>query len=268
MQITRPRNVLILTALVLLASAVSQGAIVTGTNPVLAAHGNQFYIPLKASSSGVLGTNGVGLSSDSVRLQNSDSDSGWVDFKITFDLSSVLGPNEIIDQSVPMRLKLKFNDIDFKPVVSRSSGLEITFRESLGMTFLRDVGDAPTGVDILLATDNYMTYKTNPGSATNNTLATYSLDLAPTFALSQADIDDMNCDKEFALALRFRSHSRSKDLWRWWNNCVTLCNTPESLAEGFQFEFVTTSQPPVPEPCTLAMVALGGVGVVLRKPNK
>jgi hypothetical protein len=107
---------------------------------------------------------------------------------------------------------------------------------------------------------NYLTYKTNPGTETNNTTATYEIDLRSVLGVDAADLADINADKEFGLYVRLRSDLVSEDLWPYWSNSTTRTNTPESIGGCFE-----VSVQPVPEPATMAVLALGGTLIAVRR---
>lgn len=245
-------------AMLLAVAPAASAATISGTNPDLPP-GSDLYIPLKSSSSGVLGDGNVGKVSDSVTLYDDDASGGYVDVRLTYDLSGILGGG-VLDAAGPMTLSFTFEDIDFKPVVDVHNSLRVTFSESIRFAYLRDASDTPGAFSLTMDDANYLTFKTNPGTETNNTTATYEIDLRSALGVDAADIDDINADKEFGLYVRLQSDLVSEDLWTLWSNSSTRVNTPESI--GGRFE---VSVQPVPEPATMAVLSLGGALVAVRR---
>jgi len=246
-------------AMLLAATSAASADTICGTNPDLPS-GSDLYIPLKSSSSGVLGNGNVGKVSDSVTLWDNDSASGYVDVRLTYDLSGILGDDLELDTAGPMTLGFTFEDIDFKPSVDVHNSLRVTFTESIQFAYLRDANDSPGAFALTMDDASYLTYKTNPGTETNNTTATYEIDLRSALGVDAADIDDINTDKEFGLYVRLRSDLVSEDLWPLWCNGSTRVNTPESIGGCFE-----VSVQPVPEPATIAVLSLGGVLIAVRR---
>jgi hypothetical protein len=229
----------------------ASGAVVDGTNPVLDGTGGEFYIPLTPGSSGPLGDGTVGLVADHVYLSHyNDSSSGSVSFIIEFDLTGELGPGQIVDPLSGV-VQLTTDDTDFH--VDDDGGTEL--RETLELTFMPWGSDTPSGVDLLIDESNYQSYLVNPPGLvdTDDQVATYAVFFDADLGLSEADFDAINADRKFKLFLSFDAEAISR---RCWPKCVT--NTPEAVSA----EFGATV---VPEPLTLAMLALGGLGVVLRR---
>lgn len=246
-------------AILLAAASAASADTICGTNPDLPPSGS-LYIPLKPSSSGVLGDGNVGKVSDSVTLWDNDASSGYVDVRLSYDLSGILGDDLVLDTAGPMTLGFTFEDIDFKPVVDVHNSLRVTFSESIQFAYLRDASDTPGPFGLTMDDANYLTFKTNPGTETNNTTATYEIDLRSVLGVDAADIDDINADKEFGLYVRLRSDLLSEDLWPLWCNSSTRTNTPESIGGCFE-----VSVQPVPEPATMAVLSLGGVLIAVRR---
>jgi hypothetical protein len=242
-----------MTAVSILGLTLTAGAdTVIGTNSVLDAHGGNFYIPLKSSTSGTLGDSipgppsgdHVGLQSDSVTLyNNNETSSGFVSFVLSFDLSGALGPGEEVCCD-SLDLTLVFDDIDFKPY---NEGW-FNFRELLEITFLRDATDAPGAADLVLDSTNYGLYADGGFVETNNQMVTYHLNLADDLGMTAEDCADINADGEFGLFFKF-----STQLVHLRNSCCCgdkICNTIEGMSNSL--EFCT-----VPEPSTAAGLMFG-----------
>ena len=228
---------------------VARADIAAGTNDVLVGNANQLYIPLKLSTSGVLTTGGVGDAVDSVSLSGNDSASGYVEFVLTFDLNGVLpGPSDIVDPTSPTTFMFTFEDIDFKPEMFSVGGLDITYRESMALTFLGDPSDTPGPANLTIDDSNYMTFKTDPGPETNKVLTSYEVSLQGDMGV--VDFSGINDDKVFALLVKFTSDYTSTG-----QGSVTLKNTNESHLATLDF-----SSTVVPEPVSLAVMGLGLVG--------
>ncbi|MCK4602749.1 MAG: hypothetical protein KAU28_09800, partial [Phycisphaerae bacterium] len=175
------------------------GASITGTNPVLTASGGSLFIPLTPAASGTLATGGPGWSSDSATVSGvGGTSSGFVSFVLSFDLSSELGPGEIVEP-ITSNLVLTFDDMDFKPDPIGPTLLQ----EIMALTFLRDATDAPGAVDLVMNNLNYGLYRPDGFGETDNTTVSYLLNMLLDLGLSNADFDDMNADKEFGLYVTF-----------------------------------------------------------------
>jgi hypothetical protein len=252
MRTPNTRLVLVMTAVSILGLALAgNAAAVTGTNPVLDAHGGNFYIPLKSSTSGTLGDSipgppsgdHVGLQSDSVTMYgDGDTGGGFVAFVLSFDLSGELGAGEeVCCDSLDLTLTLR--DIDFKPY---NEGW-FNFRETLEITFLRDATDAPGAADLALDSTNYGTYAEGGFVETNNKTVTYHLNLMDDLGMTPEDCADINTDKEFGLYLVFRTEL--EHLRR--NYCGDkISNTCEGMSNSLEFCSV-------PEPSALGGIAFG-----------
>ncbi len=230
----------------------AQGAFVPlnvdGTNTVLDNNGGTLYIPLKQSSSGVLGVGGVGLSQDSVTLSGANPASdGYVSFLVEFDLSNDLGAGDTV-QDTGATLLLQFDDLDFVTI----SGSGRAFWETVEIEFLANAGDTPTG-GLVIDKNNYTNYGGSP--PTNNTTRTYALDMKSDLNVGTSGFNNMSTDKEFALWVTLTADITYSKSSRY----VSL-NTPEDLDGSFNF----TAQG-VPEPASMTLLAIGGLGVLIRR---
>jgi len=225
------------------------GDSVVGTNSVLTPAGGNVYIPLTPGASGVLGVAGVGLSSDTANLTGvGDTSAGFVSFVLAFDISGHLGPGEFIDP-IQADLTLTFGDMDFKPA---SIG-PATLQETMSLTFLRDATDAPGAVDLLVDNTNYGSYRPDGFGETNNTTASYLVNLMLDLGVSGPDFADINTDKEFGLLVTLASNLTMNQA-----GSTSITNTTEN--SGNSFGFVA-----IPEPATVALLGLGGVVALLRR---
>jgi hypothetical protein len=253
------RGLLFLTVVALSALPIAAGATdVVGANTVLDAHGGQFYIPLKSSTSGTLGDDipgppsgdKVGLQADSLTLYNNgQTSSGFVSFVLSFNL----GCEDLCCDSAT--LSLTFNDLDFKPY-NVDSG-HFSFRESLELSLLLDATDSlPATPDLTIDDSNYGNWYPGgpPGGETNNTVVTYVLDLKDDLGMTPADCAAINADHEFGLYLTFRT-----DITHLRRHCSgdTITNTRESMTNSLD--------PCVPEPATFLIVGAGALLLLLRK---
>lgn len=240
-------------AIVALPAAVARGDTVIGTNSVLDGNGGELFIPLQTS--GVL--NGVGTSVDSVTLTNTDSAMGMVEFVLTFDLSGALpGPLDIADPTSPAVFTFSFDDIDFKSVLFSAGGLDITYSESMLLTFLGDPADMPGTADLLIDSGNYLSFKTDADPETNNVFSSYEVSLQGDLGIT--DFSGVNDDKIFALHVKLISNHTTTG-----TGSVTIRNTEESF--GAVFDFSTTV---VPEPVTVALMGLGSLAMLWLRRKK
>jgi hypothetical protein len=231
--------------------SVTSGAVITGTHPALDGKGGQLFIPFSRPASGELGAGGVGLSTDAVQLLDDDRKVGWVTLTLTFDLDSVPGEPVFLDPAGPLNLSLTLDDIDFLPDFGFRRRLPLRFTESLRLAYLRDATDKPTGTPLRIDEHNYLTFRTDGGTGTNNVTAKYNLDLVADLGVTAADIADANADREFGLRLRFRAVNRTTDRWPSHPNSLWVTNTPEAIAA-----YVEATE--VPEPGTSALLLAGG----------
>ena len=229
-------------------------AAIFGTNPVLDANCGGLFIPLKPSTSGVLGASGtVGLVSDTVTLYADDAVSqGYVEFALSFDLSSMLvNPGEVVDPDTAM-LSLVFDDFDFAPDVYSYFVLQ----EEVELSYLANAGASTPGTpDLVLDGTNYGSYCTQGWVSTDNVERTYTLSLKDDLGVTQAEFDAMSADKEFALHVQCNgilTHTRYRC------DGDSISNSSEQIEVSMEFL-------PIPEPGTALVVVLGGLAVLVRR---
>ncbi len=239
----------------------AQGAFVaTGTNTVLDNNGGDLYVPLTPATSGVLGVGGVGLSTETVILRNSNTPmTGYVSFLIEFDLTDPnngLGPNQTVQEN-GASLLLQFDDLDFVPT-HPSSGR--TFWETMKIEFLANASDTPTGNGLTLDENTYGDYADGGAVATNDESVWYTINMKtnaqnPGLGVTSSQFAAISSDREFALwvtisAINEYSGSPKK-----------IGNSPEHIGNSF-------NATGVPEPASMAMLAIGGIGVLIRRRKK
>lgn len=238
-------------------AGTAAGDQVIGTNTVLDANSNTFYIALQPATSGELGDplgggDFVGLQPDTVTLYgDGETTSGDVWFILDFDISALLGPGQVVDENTAT-LELELRDIDFKADVYAPVAVLL---ESLELTFLPDVAAVPGPVDLMIDETNYGLYATGGFVETDNAFVTYSLHLRDDLGLDAADFAGINDDGKFGMVLDFSSlleHTRS--------NCCgdRLRNTSEGVWNSFQFNAI-------PEPGSLVLLGSGGAVLLLRR---
>ncbi len=241
-------------------SSVADVISVSGNNAVLESTGGNFYVPLTSTNTGALGVVGIGLSPDQIILTDGDSIAGWLELKLTFDLTEAFDAGAALDADNPFAIDVTARDIDFKPVTVNSAGLKATYRDTMQIAYLRDATDTPTAWGLTVDETNYLTYKTNSGVATHNTPATYRLDLTSILGLTQADVDDVNADKEFALYIRLNSYTEYQDQNRP-GDSMTIDGAVKEIGANFEVGY---THGPIPEPMTISLLVLGGLAVLGR----
>lgn len=219
------------------------GKSLAGTNALLAGNGDDLYIPFTPENSGTLGDlrpdgQPIGLTADTATLTDDDTSTGSVSYIYTFDNGSPFLPDYYFDPATG-ELVLLFNDIDFKPTLFPDifgGGLDLTFKETLALTFLANASDTPGPVDLVLDETNYGNYRADGFGETNNVTAEYRLHLRDDLGVTQAEFDDLNADGEFAFYVTFSVILTTVDLDPGATNTTTVSNSPESMTDAFVAE--------------------------------
>jgi len=218
--------------------------IVTGYNGASYNLNNRnFYIPLKPSTSGVLGKplgggKYVGLNSDTVQLSGGAGSSGFVDFTFNFNVSGFTPAEKLFLNDA--FLNVTFGDIDFKPVID--DGLH--FRESLKLTY---ADKTPLVID----QSNYGFY-TAGFVETNNRTVTYTIGLAG-LGITNEDASAIVAAGQLDVAARFSSFLTYEG-----GQCTaSFSNTPETV----NCALIS----PVPEPATSLLFGVSGLMALARR---
>src|SRR3972149_4178721 len=194
-----------------------------------------FYIPLKASTSGVYGEgpgDGYGKTADYVTLAAGASSSGWLSFSLSYDLPILTDPINTAD------LKISFSDLDLLPYyVSRVLFFETAELKSGGVTIADLVKDYANAKGIL---------------ATNNTTINLSFNLVPDLFSSAGFPDPFILDLKLWTSLKNEGSSS-----------ITLKNTREP---GLSSTIVIDHAQQVPEP-GIAGAASARHGGAPRRPR-
>lgn len=243
---------------------------VDGTNAFLDKKHGKIYIPSKPQSgpvqggevSDALGTKVgpgkyVGAASDTVKIAGLGASTGEVSVTLNFLTGGSVETGDGVAQEVSAMdpataaLFLTFNDMDFKPTDTRG----YTYSETLELYFLRDVGDEPSQTpDLVLDASNYLNFRSDGGIATNKTKATYTLGMAAHLGVSSADFDAINESGHFAILAKFTTHLTNNS-----KKTQSFRNSPES------FGAVQSDVIGVPEPTSLAVIAIGSLVTLIRR---
>ncbi|MFC1739347.1 PEP-CTERM sorting domain-containing protein [Planctomycetota bacterium] len=224
-------------AIVLLTNNICTATIVIqGENMIMDDPRNDFYIPLKLSTSGILGEptgSGelVGLHSDTVGLTGENlTSSGWVDFTLGFDLSQLSAGENL---SLNTILEMTFEDIDFKP----SHHSKWVFSETLELSH---AGRS----SLLIDSSNYGDF-TGGFVETNNSSVVYQVALGD-IGINENEIQSIHTEGRLDLGVRFGSFITATEQ-------VYLSNTPERLSVNFELLPIQKT----PEPATIFLLGLG-----------
>jgi len=223
---------------------------VPGTNPQCASTGGSIYIPYTPGASGVLGVNGVGLSRDAAHLNGVPTSSGYVQMMCRYDWSQ--SGLQLIPPTVS--LSYTFGDLDFLPDAIGDG----TLVEHLTLAFTRDADVMPGSGAPTLALNggNYMAYRTSPaGTATDDTTASYVVNMLAELGVTQADFDAINADREFGVLMTL-----SATVTKTGSEPTTIYNTQEDVCCG-----LLTGNALVPEPASGVLLAAGLGGILFRR---
>ena len=255
---TKPLVLLALCLVVVVActNASVQAGIVHGFNPVLSGSGGRLFISMAPETSGTLGDlivggpDKFGLQTEEVKLDGfGDTSEGWIRFPVQFDMSGQGLEN------IPTDLELRVDDLDFFPSLI---GSKIIHTEVMELTFLRNFSDFSSvdpnaAPDLLIDISSYMSFRTGPaGIATNNVDATYEVSFVNDLGITDDDIAAVRLDNEFAILVKVKTTLESITSGK-----TTLSNTDE----GIDFWSFSVA----PEPGTMVMLILGGLGVLARR---
>lgn len=237
------------------------------------------YIPLSEARSGVLGDHTadgsiIGLDAGKVKLTTQyPTASGYVELMVDFDISGELLPGEFIGYDSEMSMWINFDDLDFKPVLSRT----LDYREWVDIVLLNDIGERVADADIFtLDAANYLTYRQDLDAGgqlaveTNNVPATYgemsirdvffggNTEAWEDFVDSVNEAHESGEGNEFGMLLTFNS---ALEMTR--GSRLSLANSIEQL-DSSQILIENIA----PEPGTLTMLALGGLATLARRKKR
>lgn len=253
-------------------------AAVDGTNAFLDKKHGKIYIPSKPQSgpvqgggvSDALGTKVgpgkyVGAASDTVKVATGGTSTGVVSVILNFttgapvetgEPAALMGAQQETGAMDPATaaLFLTFNDMDFEPTIGRG----YTYSETLELYFLRNDGDAgevPSQTpDLVIDASNYLNFRSDGYTKTNKTKAEYTLGMAAHLGVNNADFDAINESGHFSILAKFVSHLSNTG-----RRAQSFRNSPES------FDAVQTDIVGVPEPTSLAVIAIGSLVTVIRR---
>ncbi|NLF29923.1 MAG: PEP-CTERM sorting domain-containing protein [Planctomycetes bacterium] len=280
--VRRGRVVLSIVAIVLMFAANGAMAYVAGTNDILEQTQGRAFVPLKGETSGVLGDvqggRTIGLAGDTITLRNGQVSQGSLTYDLLFDLSDNFedGAPVVVDPAAvrtdTMDLFLDLTDIDFVPETNagRSYSESLTLRLfAAGREVELTNGEGAFRIDAT----NYGNYRGVEGpdfGPTNNVQVRYSINLESDLGLSAADFAQILGDMSFILEVTVTSTTL-----RTAPGTGTYRNSPEYLGDysaddgvggdpsrgnGLGFELTV-----IPEPMTASLLALGSVGLLLRR---
>ena len=227
----------------------ASASMITGHNPVLDDRiAKYLYIPLKTTSSGVLGAQltaktKVALDKDSVRLKSGQEAEGEVSFLLTFGIDGAFDRDTA-------ELEIAAIDLDFRNQVVSGAN----YREWVDLTIIADPGNAGN-VDFTLDQSNYGLFRLDGFGKTNNTKAAYSLNLMTDLGVTSAQFDAMEAGGGFGVMVTLHS-----EIDRFGKGSHTYINTHEE----FNMEF-SSAPAPAPEPVTVGILATGIPMLLLRR---
>jgi len=225
----------------------SYGDIVYGSNGLLPANGS-IYIPITPESSGILGDGGtVGLKADKATLTgHGDSSEGSVAFIVTFPISLEEGTWM---SPIGSTLALRFVDLDFIPMAVG----KFLYSEQLALQFL-DPAMNPIGNLLVMDDSNYDDHLTAPVAKTDKTVCNYEFSLFTDFGLTEAQGKQISQNQS---VIRLLATFGGRVEYAGYGS-GTVFNTVENLQESAMVLAVA-------EPATLALLTVGGVGLLARR---
>jgi len=273
-----------LVLLAVLGLALPTMAAVSGYNDYLEQHEGKAYIPLKESTSGVLGGPQIGgggiagAKPDTLTLSGKDAFSGgWITYDLFFDLTKNMSPSgepilygeQTIDVAT-MDLFLDLVDLDFLPVFNSGR----VYLEILELTFIRDDGDGGTseGPSVQIRSDNYSTDFGASVVKTDNQAVTYVVNLHDDMGLTDDDFEQILDDMSFTVQVTVSSYMQRLvgGTGRYTNSLEYLGDYSAGDSDnGFtgddglpvnalDFELI-------PEPMTLALLSAGSIALLRRR---